>query len=47
MTSQSSGWTVLMGGSGPEGMDRQLVNRFVGLAGGAADARVAIVPTAS
>jgi len=47
VTSLSSGWTVLMGGSGPEGMDRLLIRRLVDLAGGAADARVAIVPTAS
>jgi cyanophycinase len=47
VTSPSSGWTVLMGGSGSEGMGRPMVRRFVELAGGAADARVAIVPTAS
>ena len=47
MTSLSSGWTVLLGGSGPEGMDRSIMRRFVELAGGAVDARVAIVPTAS
>ena len=47
MTTLGSGWTVLLGGSGPEGMDRSIVRRFVELAGGAADARVAIVPTAS
>jgi cyanophycinase len=38
---------VLLGGSGPEGMDRSIIRRFVELAGGAADARVVIVPTAS
>lgn len=47
MTSLSSGWTVLLGGSGPDGMDRSIMRRFVELAGGAVDARVAIVPTAS
>ena len=47
MTSPSSGWAVLMGGSGPEGMDRAIMRRFVELAGGAVEARVAIVPTAS
>ena len=47
MTSRSAGWTVLMGGSGPEGMVRSIMRRFVELAGGAVDARVAIVPTAS
>jgi cyanophycinase len=36
-----------MGGSGPEGMDRSIMRRFVELAGGAVAARVAIVPTAS
>jgi len=41
------GWKVLLGGSGPEGMDRRLLQRFVELAGGAMNARVAIVPTAS
>ena len=47
MTSPSSGWTVLLGGSGPDGMDRSVIRRFVELAGGAVDARLAIVPTAS
>ena len=47
MTPLSSGWKVLMGGSGAEGMDRSIMSRFVELAGGAVDARVAIVPTAS
>lgn len=47
MTSLGSGWTVLLGGSGPDGMDRSILRRFVALAGGAVDARVAIVPTAS
>ena len=47
MTAHGSGWQVLLGGSGPEGMDRAIVRRFIELAGGAVDARVAIVPTAS
>jgi cyanophycinase len=47
VTSPGSGWTVLLGGSGPDGMDRAIIRRFVELAGGAADARVAVVPTAS
>jgi len=47
VTSLSLGWTVLLGGSGAEGMDRSIMRRFVELAGGAEDARVAIVPTAS
>ena len=36
-----------MGGSGPDGMDRLLMRRFVELAGGPEGARVAVVPTAS
>ncbi len=36
-----------MGGSGPDGMDRSLMRRFVELAGGPEGARVAVVPTAS
>jgi cyanophycinase-like exopeptidase len=47
VTSPGSGWTVLLGGSGPDGMDRAIIRRFVELAGGAADARVAVIPTAS
>lgn len=47
MSAPSSGWTVLLGGSGREGMDRGIVRRFVELAGGPMDARVVIVPTAS
>lgn len=47
MSTGGPGWTVLLGGSGPEGMDRRLLQRFVELAGGAMNARVAIVPTAS
>ena len=47
MTAPSAGWTVLLGGSGAEGMDRSIMRRFVELAGGAVEARVAIVPTAS
>ena len=47
MTAPSAGWTVLLGGSGAEGMDRSIKRRFVELAGGAVEARVAIVPTAS
>ncbi len=38
---------MLLGGSGPEGMDRRFVRRFVELAGGAREARIAVVPTAS
>ena len=47
MSAEGPGWKVLLGGSGPEGMDRRLLQRFVALAGGGMDARVAIVPTAS
>jgi cyanophycinase len=42
-----AGWAVLLGGSGPAGMDRAIVRRFVELAGGPVRSRVAIVPTAS
>lgn len=47
MTGPAGGWTMLMGGSGPQGMDRRLVHRFVELAGGPGSACLAIVPTAS
>lgn len=47
MSAGGPGWKVLLGGSGPEGMDRRLLRRFVDLAGGPMSARVAIVPTAS
>jgi cyanophycinase len=47
VTGPRSGWRMLFGGSGPEGMDRRFIRRFVELAGGAHDARVAVVPTAS
>ncbi len=47
MSTGGPGWTVLIGGSGPEGMSRRLIQRFVDLAGGAEDARVVVVPTAS
>ena len=47
MSTGGPGWKVLLGGSGPEGMDRSLLHRFVELAGGPMNARVAIVPTAS
>jgi cyanophycinase len=41
------GWRVLLGGSGPDGMDPRFVRRFIELAGGAREARIAVVPTAS
>ena len=41
------GWRFLLGGSGPDGMDPRLVGRFVELAGGPPEARIAVVPTAS
>ncbi len=44
---QQAGWRVLLGGSGPDGMDPRFVRRFVELAGGAREARIAVVPTAS
>ena len=47
MTRPRAGWRMLLGGSGPEGMDRRIVRRFVELAGGAGDAHIVIVPTAS
>jgi cyanophycinase len=47
VTRPRAGWRMLLGGSGPDGMDRRLVRRFVELAGGPADARVLVVPTAS
>lgn len=47
MTRSRAGWRVLLGGSGPEGMDGRLVRRFTELAGGADEARVFVVPTAS
>ena len=47
MTGRGYGWRLLLGGSGPEGMDRRFVRRFIELAGGAREARIAVVPTAS
>jgi cyanophycinase len=47
VTEPRKGWRLLLGGSGPEGMDRRFVSRFVELAGGAREARIAVVPTAS
>ena len=47
MTGRGYGWRLLFGGSGPEGMDRRFVRRFVELAGGAREACIAVVPTAS
>ena len=38
---------MLFGGSGPEGMDRRFIRRFIELGGGPREARVAVVPTAS
>ena len=38
---------MLFGGSGPEGMDRRFLRRFLELGGGPREARVAVVPTAS
>lgn len=47
MSGRGNGWVVLVGGSGPEGMSRRPIRRFVDLAGGPDDARVVVVPTAS
>jgi cyanophycinase len=47
VTKARTGWRLLIGGSPEQGMDSRLVRRFVELAGGAEDARVAVVPTAS
>ncbi len=47
MTWSRSGWRMLLGGSGPDGMDRRLVRRFVELAGGPEAAHIVVVPTAS
>jgi cyanophycinase len=47
VTKPRAGWRLLIGGSPEEGMDRRLVRRFVELAGGAEDARIAVIPTAS
>ncbi|HEY5113622.1 MAG TPA: cyanophycinase [Coriobacteriia bacterium] len=44
---RSAGWLVLMGGSGPDGFEPRILRRFVELAGGTAEARVVVVPTAS
>ena len=38
---------MLFGGSGPEGMDRRFIRRFIELGGGPREARVAVAPTAS
>jgi cyanophycinase len=47
VTERDSGRQMLIGGSGPEGMERRLIQRIVELAGGAEAARVVVVPTAS
>jgi cyanophycinase len=47
VTESYRGWRLLWGGSGPEGMDPRFVHRFVELAGGPREARIAVVPTAS
>lgn len=47
MTVPRAGWRLLLGGSGPDGMDRRHVRRFVDLAGGVRAACIAVVPTAS
>lgn len=47
MTESYRGWRLLLGGSGPDGMDPLFVRRFIELAGGAREARIAVVPTAS
>lgn len=44
---RTAGWLVLMGGSGPDGIEPRILRRFLDLAGGAAEARVVVVPTAS
>jgi cyanophycinase len=44
---QSGGWRVLLGGAGQDGMDPRFVRRFIELAGGTGEARIAVVPTAS
>jgi cyanophycinase len=45
--SPPGGWRFLLGGSGPAGMAPRYVRRFVDLAGGEREARIAVVPTAS
>ena len=47
MTDSYGGWRLLWGGSGPEGMDPRFMRRFIELAGGPREARIAVVPTAS
>jgi cyanophycinase len=47
VTGRGRGWRLLFGGSGPDGMDPRFVRRFVELAGGPREARIAVVPTAS